>query len=85
MISKNQNKFGARSLDITNFKWTTILEIAQIVASIFGDVPIEVGTSEDTVQKLVSIPPDRFILKHWTPQIPLEEGIRDVAKSIGAI
>jgi len=85
MISKNHNDFASSSLDITNFKWTTILDIANIVASLFGGVPVTVGTKEDLVQKLVDIPPDQFILDYWSPQISLEDGIKDVAKSIGAI
>ena len=40
------------------------------------------GTKEDTVQKLVDIPPDREILQYWTPTLTLEQGIRNVIASI---
>ena len=85
MISKNPQKFAGLSLDVTSFEWTSIKDIAEVVSKICGGVPVIPGTKEDTVQKLVDVPPDRFILQHWTPMLTLEEGIRDVISSIEEI
>tara|TARA_Y100001970_G_scaffold294352_1_gene451298 strand:- start:19689 stop:20531 length:843 start_codon:yes stop_codon:yes gene_type:complete len=85
MISKDPSRFASQSLDVTNFEWTSIREIASIVSSICGNVPVIPGTKEDTVQKLVDVPPDEYILQYWKPKLTLEEGIRDVIASIEEI
>jgi len=85
MISKDPSRFAGQSLDVTNFEWTSIREIANIVSSICGNVPVIPGTKEDTVQKLVDVPPDEYILQYWKPKLTLEEGIRDVIASIEEI
>ena len=82
MISKKPEKFSRMSLDVTSFEWTSIKEIADVVSKICGDVPVIPGTKEDVVQKLVDIPPDKEILEYWSPELTLEEGIRDVIVSI---
>ena len=85
MISRDPSRFAGQSLDVTNFEWTSIREIAGIVSSICGNVPVIPGTKEDTVQKLVDVPPDEYILQYWKPKLTLEEGIRDVIASIEEI
>ena len=85
MISKDPKKFSGLSLDVTSFEWTSIKDIASVVSKICGDVPVVPGTKEDTVQKLVDVPPNREILSYWSPQLTLEEGVRDVIASIGEI
>lgn len=85
MIAKNPTVFASRSYDITSFQWTTIEEIANVVSSICGNVPVTPGTKEDTVQKLVDIPPNEEILLYWEPKLTLEEGIRNVIASIEEI
>jgi len=85
MISKDSKKFAGSSLDVTNFEWTSIKEIAHIVSSICGDVPVIPGTKEDTVQKLVDVPPSEYILQYWKPNLTLKEGIQNVISSIEEI
>ena len=85
MISKDSEKFSGLSLDVTSFEWTSIKEIADIVSSICGDVPVILGTKEDTLQKLVNVPPSEWILQCWKPNLTLREGIRDVIASIEEI
>ena len=82
MISKDPTKYSGLSLDVTSFEWTSIREIAEVVSKICGNAPVIPGTKEDTVQKLVDIPPDREILQYWTPTLTLEQGIRNVIASI---
>ena len=82
MISKNPAKYSGLSLDVTSFEWTSIREIAEVVSKICGNAPVIPGTKEDTVQKLVDIPPDKEILQYWTPNLTLEQGIRNVVASI---
>ena len=85
MISKDPQKFSGLSLDVTSFEWTSIKDIADVVSKICGNVPVISGTKEDTVQKLVDVPPSKEILTHWSPQLTLEAGVRDVIASIEEI
>ena len=82
MISKDSQKFSGLSLDITSFEWTSIKEIANIVSSICGNVPVMSGTKEDTVQRDVDVSPSEYILQYWKPNLTLREGIQDVIASI---
>jgi nucleoside-diphosphate-sugar epimerase len=85
MISKDSKKFAGSSLDVTSFEWTSIKEIAYIVSSICGNVPVIPGAKEDTVQKLVDVPPSEYILQYWKPNLTLKEGIQNVISSIEEI
>jgi len=81
-ISKDPSIFAGKSLDVTNFEWTTIAQVATIISSLCGDVPVIPGSKEDAVQKLVDIPPNEYILRFWKPLLSLEEGIRDIISSM---
>jgi nucleoside-diphosphate-sugar epimerase len=64
----------SKPLHISSFKWSRILDVAEIVGRLFG-VPIEPGVAEDEIQKGHRIAPDPFILSLWSPKYSLEEGI----------
>lgn len=69
------------NLHITNFKWNTILEVAQIIQEA---IPCEVKPSDkvDEVQKNKKNEPDPYILKFWKPEISLKDGINKIIKEM---
>jgi nucleoside-diphosphate-sugar epimerase len=69
-----------RELHITNFKWDTILDVADIIAKLYpGTEVIPNRDKTDTVQAGVRNEPDPFILNYWRPKTELNEGIAKVA------
>lgn len=64
--------------------WTSIREIAQIVADLF-DARIEPGSNEDLFAESTSFPPRIGDLAGWRPQISLPEGVRDVVDRIALL
>jgi len=63
---------------ITNFKWNTILDVAEAISENFGGVKITPAESKDTVQKDKRNEPDEYVLKFWKPEINLKEGIKKI-------
>ena len=82
MISKDYSSFSGSSIDITNFKWTKILDIANIISKKFGNIPVIPGTKIDKVHNNVYVPPRESILDFWKPIITLEDGIDDLINRI---
>jgi nucleoside-diphosphate-sugar epimerase len=70
-ISREEN------LHITSFQWSTIIEVATIVAQHFG-VPVIPGEQEDSVQRFQKNEPDPGIHKYWKPTTSLQDGIKKV-------
>jgi nucleoside-diphosphate-sugar epimerase len=67
-----------RPLHISSFKWTKILDIAQIIGSLMG-VPVIPGSKAmDFTQGFRKNEPDPYILEHWRPSTTLENGIRQI-------
>ena len=73
---------NSREYHITNFKWNSIIDIANIVASNFDNVKIIPGESKDMVQLDKRNEPDDYILNFWTPKLGLEEGIQMIIKEM---
>jgi nucleoside-diphosphate-sugar epimerase len=67
---------------ITSFKWNSILEIAEIIASSFPDTKVTPSTAKDTVQKDKRNEPNEHILKFWKPEISIREGIEMIIKEM---
>jgi len=63
---------------ITNFEWSTMLEIAQIIAEHFPGTRVQPATSKDMVQKDAKNEPNPHILKYWQPEISVRRGIAQV-------
>ncbi len=61
-------------LDITSFKWNSILDIANIISKKLN-VGVEVGESIDKIQNGIKNIPSTYIRKFWNPKISLEDGI----------
>lgn len=67
-----------RELDITNFEWTTILDVANIIASEFPETKVMPAPGKDEVQKNARNEADPFITKYWQPTIDIKTGIKDI-------
>ena len=72
----------SREYHITNFKWNSILDVANIISSNFDSVKIIPGESKDMVQLDKRNEADEYILNFWKPKIDLEEGIKMIIKEI---
>ena len=71
-----------KELHITNFEWTNILNVANIIASHFPDTKVIPAASKDEVQKNKRNEADTFITKYWKPTIKIEDGISDIIKKM---
>lgn len=77
-----------KALHITNFEWTTILDIANITSSEFDNCKVIPSESKDNVQRGIRNEPDNYILNFWKPKTELRKGIKEVIglmKKNGAI
>ena len=64
----------SQPLHITNFKWSTIKEVAEIISELSG-CTIETTDREDQTQKNNRQDPNDYILNFWSPKTSLKEGI----------
>ena len=62
------------NLHITSFKWSTINEVANIIAD-NSICTINSTDRKDQTQMNAMNPPDEYILKYWKPTTSLKEGI----------
>jgi len=83
MIAKDSKEFSSRSLDITSFEWTKIIDVAHIVSSLLGGVSVIPGVKNDEVQKDIDVPPNTDILEYWKPTVSLADGVRGVIETMG--
>ena len=74
MINHNDILKDKNIIHLTNFKWTTIYEVAEIVSKKYNCLIEFPETKNDTLQTLINEPNDYF-LKYWKPTISLEDGI----------
>lgn len=65
---------------ITSFEWSTMLEVAEIVAEHFPGTKIQPSDISDLVQKDAKNEPDTYILQYWKPEIDLKLGIANIVK-----
>ena len=79
ILSKMYNEIDrSKSLHITSFEWTKIIDIAEIISSECNDCPIYPSTKKDNVQRNIKNEPDDYILNFWKPKTKLEQGIRNI-------
>ena len=73
-------------LHITNFNYTSILDVARIIEKEFKNigktVNISPSESKDSVQLDKRNEADRFIEKYWSPKTNLETGISNIFASM---
>ena len=65
------------NLHITNFKWSTIKEVANII-DVLSSCKINPSERKDQTQQNAMNAPDDFILKYWEPKTSLKEGIMNL-------
>jgi nucleoside-diphosphate-sugar epimerase len=75
-IDKTQN------YHITSFQWSTIKDVARIIANIHGKCRITYDDKVDQTQKNAMNEPDPFILNYWEPSTTLKEGIIKVYNNV---
>ena len=80
-IMLNFNKFHKdEELHLANFKWNTILEVAEIIAENFN-AKIIPGVTLDNVQQGIKNQPNRKLLDYWKPVTSLRHGIKKIIQS----
>jgi len=70
-------------IDLTNFKWESIIDIANIISSEFNGCPVMPGKKVDDLQLNVMNPPSEYILNYWKPKTNTKEGIKKIIKKMG--
>lgn len=79
-LAKNYSDIDRdKPLHITNFKWHTIKDVANIIQTI-SDCEVEFTERKDQTQKDNKVEPNPYILNFWTPKTTLEEGIKKLYK-----
>jgi len=77
-IMLNFNRFHKdEKLHLANFKWNTILEVAEIIAENFN-AKIIPGVTLDNVQQGIKNQPNRKLLDYWKPVTSLRDGIKKI-------
>ncbi len=66
-------------LHISNYKWTSIKEIAEIVSH-FCNCEYIKGDLKDSVQMAIQEWPNQNILKYWKPKTSISDGIKYIIK-----
>lgn len=67
---------------ITNFEWSTMLDVAKLIAEHFPGTKVRPSDAKDDVQKNAKNEPDPWILNFWRPEISLEQGISQIVKKM---
>ena len=79
-LSKYYNEVDRdEELHITNFKWTSIQDIATIIQEEIN-CKIIPGIKEDNVQKGKINEPNNYIYKYWKPKTTIKNGIKEIIK-----
>ena len=73
-----------KELHVTNFEWTNILNVADIIAAHFPGSTIVPAVSKDEVQKDKRNEPNPFIHTYWKSTIKLEDGIAKIVATMKA-
>jgi len=66
------------NLDISNFEWTKIIDIANIIKKINPSCEIIPSDSIDDIQLDKRNEPSKYVLNFWSPKVTLEEGINKI-------
>ena len=69
-----------RNLHITNFGWSKIIDIANIISEKFDGCKIQPSDKVDDVQLNKKNDPDTHMLDFWSPRTSLSDGINKIIK-----
>ena len=72
----------SQTYDISSFEWSSIHNVANIVAAYFDDCAVIPGLRHDSVQQDKRNEPSRLILEHWQPRTSLSQGIAKILEKI---
>jgi len=78
IIMDRFDEIKERQLDVSNFKWLKIKDIAEIVASCFNNCDIFASEETDDIQRSLLVEPRTDILKYWHPETSIEAGIKNL-------
>jgi nucleoside-diphosphate-sugar epimerase len=81
IIVDHYTEFSGKTVDVSSFKWTSIREVANVVAKVCGpDVVVLPGHVASGFQTKVNKPSEDFLNTGWKPCISLEDGIKSCLK-----
>jgi nucleoside-diphosphate-sugar epimerase len=63
---------------ITSFEWTTMLDIANMIAGHFPGTVVQPALTKDMIQKDKRNEANSSILAYWKPKISLVDGIKNI-------
>ena len=63
---------------ITSFEWTTMLDIANVIAGHFPGTIVQPAQAKDMIQKDKRNEANTSILNYWQPKISLVDGIKNI-------
>ena len=83
VLIKNYKEFNSDdNIHITTFKYTKIIDIANIIKANFKNIGIDIevlpSPQKDSVQKNKKNLPDEFFKNWWEPKITIEDGISNI-------
>ena len=70
-------------LHVTNFEWSSILDIAAIIAEHFEGTEVVPAKAKDSVQLDARNEADPLILEYWQPTIDIKTGIKMIIDDMG--
>jgi nucleoside-diphosphate-sugar epimerase len=66
------NKYEAMSIDVSSFKWTSIMAVADIIADHFNCSVYPDTINDPNVEYI----PSPKVLNYWHPETSIQEGIK---------
>ncbi len=82
VIAREFNEIPENELDISNFGWISIYDVARIISSQFNNCEIIRGEGGDNVQRAHLPDPRQDILKYWKPETSIVSGIKNIINSL---
>lgn len=68
------------SIDISNFEWTKVIDIANFIKKINPSCDVIKNTAIDDIQLDKRNEPNKYVLNFWSPKTTVEEGINTIYK-----
>lgn len=82
LANQYDNVDRAMPLHITSFEWTSIMQIAEIVADLYPNTKIVAAAEKDNVQQDAKNEPCDDIKLYWSPKIDIKAGIKRISEEI---
>lgn len=79
-VMKHYETFKGQTVDISNYTWISIREVADMIGDMFH-VPVIPGTLQSTFQTKVNEPSRDFLFTGWTSMVSLHEGILNMTEN----